>query len=64
MLRESTNRLDLRFTAEKYAAILKTGINFNKTVQPEAATVTLRVIVQDPSTAKIGSLIIPLSQIQ
>jgi VWFA-related protein len=64
VLRESTNRLDLRFTAEKYAAILKTGINFNKTVQPEAATVTLRVIVQDPSTAIIGSLIIPLSQIQ
>jgi len=64
VLRESTNRLELRFTAEKYAAILKTGINFNKTVQPEAATVTLRVIVQDPSTAILGSLIIPLSQIQ
>jgi VWFA-related protein len=64
VLHESTNRLNLRFTEEKYAAVLKAGINFRKSLQPQAAATTLRVLVQDPITAAIGSVIIPLSQVK
>lgn len=63
VLRESTNRITLRFSAEQYPAVLKSGITFRKSVQPQAGTTTLRVLVQDPITAAIGSLIIPLSEI-
>ena len=64
MLRESANRINLRFSAEQYPAVLKSGITFRKSVQPQAGVTTLRVLVQDPSTAAIGSLIIPLSQLK
>jgi VWFA-related protein len=64
VLLESTNRINLRFTEKQYPAILKTGIAFRKTVQPQAGVTTLRVLVQNPATAAIGSLIIPLSQLK
>jgi VWFA-related protein len=64
VLRESANRINLRFTEKQYPAVLKTGITFRKSVQPQAGVTTLRVLVQDPSTAAIGSLIIPLSQLK
>jgi hypothetical protein len=34
VLRESTNRINLRFTEERYQAVPKSGINFRKSVQP------------------------------
>ncbi len=64
VLRESANRINLRFTEKQYQAVLKSGITFRKSVQPQAGVTTLRVLVQDPSTAAIGSLIIPLSQLK
>jgi len=64
VLLESTNRINLRFTEKQYPAILKTGIAFRKSVQPQAGVTTLRVLVQNPTTAAIGSLIIPLSQLK
>jgi VWFA-related protein len=64
VLRESANRINLRFTEKQYPAVLKTGITFRKTVQPQAGLTTLRVLVEDPATAEIGSLIIPLSQVK
>jgi VWFA-related protein len=64
VLRESANRINLRFTEKQYPAILKSGITFQKSVQPQAGVTTLRVLVQDPSNAAIGSLIIPLSQVK
>ena len=64
VLLESTNRINLRFTEKQYPAILKTGITFRKSVQPQAGVTTLRVFVQNPTTATIGSLIIPLSQLK
>ncbi|MGC1484760.1 MAG: VWA domain-containing protein, partial [Candidatus Acidiferrum sp.] len=64
VLIESTNHVDLRFTEEKYLAVLKSGIGFRKSVQPQAGATTLRILVQDPTTAAIGSLIIPLSQLK
>jgi VWFA-related protein len=63
VLKESANRINLRFTEKQYPAVLESGITFRKSVQPQAGATTLRVLVQDPSTAAIGSLIIPLSHI-
>jgi len=64
VLSESTDQLNLRFTEEQYSAMLKSGVRFRKTAQPKAGAATLRVLVQDPSTAAIGSLVIPLSQVK
>jgi VWFA-related protein len=64
VLRESANRINLRFTQKQYPAILKSGITFRKSVQPQAEVTTLRVLVQEPSTAAIGSVIIRLSQLK
>jgi hypothetical protein len=63
VLRESANRINLRFTEKQYPAILKSGITFRKSVQSQSGATTLRVLVQDPSTATIGSLIIPLAHV-
>ncbi|HLW98980.1 MAG TPA: VWA domain-containing protein [Candidatus Acidoferrales bacterium] len=64
VLSESTDQLNLRFTEEQYSGMLKSGVRFRKTAQPKAGATTLRVLVQDPSTAAIGSLVIPLSQVK
>lgn len=64
VLHESANRINLRFTEKQYPTVLKSGITFSKSVQPQAGVSTLRVLVQDPVTAAIGSLIIPLSQLK
>jgi VWFA-related protein len=63
VLRQSANRINLRFTEKQYPVLLKSGITFRKSVQPQAGVTTLRVLVQDPSTAAIGSLIIPLANV-
>jgi hypothetical protein len=64
VLRESANRISLRFSEKRYPAILKSGVNFRKSVQPQAGVTMLRVLVQNPRTAAIGSLIIPLPQLK
>jgi hypothetical protein len=64
VLHESSNRIILRFTEKQYPAFLKSGITFRKSVQPQAGVIMLRVLVQDPSTGAIGSLIIPFSQLK
>jgi VWFA-related protein len=64
VLHESTHRLNLRFTESKYSAVLKSGINFREPVPLQNGATTLRVLVQDPTTGAIGSLIIPVSQVQ
>ncbi|HTQ63104.1 MAG TPA: VWA domain-containing protein [Candidatus Solibacter sp.] len=63
VLHQSTNRINLRFTDEQYAATLNSGITFRKSVQPATGATILRVLVQDPVTAAIGSLVIPLSRV-
>ena len=54
---------NLQFTDEQYAALLKTGMPFARCVHPHAGVTTLRVLVEDPATNQIGSLIIPLAQV-
>jgi VWFA-related protein len=63
VLHESANRINLRFSEKQYPTFLKSGITFRKAVQPRAGATTLRVLVQDPTTAAIGSLIIPLEHV-
>lgn len=38
--------------------------HFHQYVQPKDNATTLRILVEDPSTAEVGSLVIPLSQIK
>jgi VWFA-related protein len=54
---------NLQFTDNQYAALIKTGMLFHQTVHLHAGTTTLRLLVEDAGTTNIGSLIIPLSQV-
>ena len=64
VLRESTTKINLHFTEGKYLDYLKSGFAFHQFVQPQAGVTTLRILVEDSSTAELGSLIIPLSQLE
>ena len=61
MLSQWTKTYDLQLSEKQYATLLKSGMPFSQDVQPKAGVTTLRVLVEDPATAEIGSLIIPLS---
>src|SRR6185437_12609931 len=54
---------NLQFTDAQYDSLLKTGIPFRQGIEFSPQITTLRVLVQDPSTSKLGSLIIPLAQV-
>ena len=60
---QSGKTFTLQFPEKQYAALLKSGILFHEFVQPHAGVTTLRVLVEDPSTTELGSVIIPLSQV-
>jgi hypothetical protein len=51
-------------TPEQYATYLKSGFTFHQFIQPQEGVATLRIVVEDPGTAEVGSLIIPLSQLK
>src|ERR1700683_3509750 len=63
IVRESANRMNVRLNAEQYALALKAGVQFRQVVQPQAGVTTLRVLVQDPRTSAVGSVIIPLAEV-
>jgi VWFA-related protein len=63
VLQKWDKTFNLQFTEEQYAALLKTGMLFRQSVHPHAGVTTLRVLVEDPATNQIGSLIIPLAQV-
>ena len=54
---------NFQVTDAQYAALLKNGMMFHQYLHPKAAVTTLRVLVEDPSTSQLGSLIIPLSRV-
>ncbi len=64
VLSQWTKTYDLQLSRKQYAALLKSGMPFSQDVQPKAGLTTLRVLVEDPATTEIGSLIIPLSQVK
>jgi VWFA-related protein len=61
---QSGSTINLQFTDKRYADYVKSGFPFHQYVQPKADATTLRILVEDPSTAVVGSLTIPLSQIK
>ena len=60
---QSGKTFTLQFPEKQYDALLKSGILFHEFVQPHAGVTTLRVLVEDPSTTELGSVIIRLSQV-
>jgi VWFA-related protein len=64
VLSQWTKTYDLHLSEQQYTALLKSGMPFRQNVQPKAGVTTLRILVEDPATAEIGSLIIPLSQVK
>jgi VWFA-related protein len=64
VLSQWTKTYDLQLSEKQYAALLKSGMPFSQDVQPKAGVTTLRVLVEDPATSDIGSLIIPLSRLK
>jgi hypothetical protein len=64
VLAQSGSTITLRFADKQYADYLKRGFPFHQYVQPKADTATLRILVEDPGTGEVGSLIIPLSQVK
>ncbi|MGC1618216.1 MAG: VWA domain-containing protein [Candidatus Acidiferrum sp.] len=63
VLRQWSKTYELRLSEKQYAALLKSGMPFRQDVQPKAGVRTLRILVEDPATAAVGSLIVPLSQV-
>jgi VWFA-related protein len=64
VLSQWSKTYDLLLSEKQYAALLKSGMPFSQDVQPKTGVTTLRVLVEDPATAEVGSLIIPLSEIK
>jgi VWFA-related protein len=64
MLGQWGKTFTLQLAEKQYAALLNSGMPFSQDVQPKPGVTTLRILVEDPATAEIGSLIIPLAQIK
>jgi hypothetical protein len=64
VLSQWSKTYDLQLSEKQYVAFLKSGMPFRQDVQPKAGVTTLRILVEDPATSDIGSLIIPLSQVK
>ncbi|HEV2688001.1 MAG TPA: VWA domain-containing protein, partial [Bryobacteraceae bacterium] len=62
-LDSSLQTLDLDLDKSNYEAVLKTGVPLGKYLRPKPGLTTVRAIVMDRPTGKIGSLIVPLSQV-
>jgi VWFA-related protein len=63
VLQQWNRPFNLQFTDTQYAALLKQGLVFRQTVHPHEGTSTLRLLVEDPNSSQVGSLIIPMAQV-
>jgi hypothetical protein len=64
VLDQTHGRLNLVLNAEQYAAYLKSGVFFRQYIDPKEDAATLRILVGDPASATVGSLIIPVSRMK
>ncbi|HTW65794.1 MAG TPA: VWA domain-containing protein [Bryobacteraceae bacterium] len=64
VLERTRNRLSLTLNEEQYGAYLKSGVLFRQDIQLKQGAATIRVLVGDPASANVGSLIIPMSQVK
>ena len=53
-------KIDIRFTPEKLAAIRRHGITYNDTLDLPAGNYTVRFVVRDDLTGRVGSVAAPL----
>lgn len=63
VLHQTSNRMRLNLSEQQYQSYLQSGIRFREYVEPKPGTVVLRVLVQDPGTSEVGSVIIPLARV-
>jgi hypothetical protein len=62
-LDSSLQTLNLDLNKVNYETVLKTGVPLGKYLRPKPGLATVRAIVMDRPTGKIGSLIVPFSQV-
>lgn len=63
VLQQWNKPFNLQFTDAQYAVLLKQGLVFHQIVHPHQGISTLRVLVEDPNSSQVGSLIIPMAQV-
>lgn len=63
VLGQAATHLRLKLTEQQYQDYLKSGITFRDQLRVKKETAVVRVVVQDPATSEVGSVIIPLSKI-
>lgn len=64
VLGQGSTHLRLKLTEQQYQDYLKSGIMFRDQLELKEQTAVVRVVVQDPATSEIGSVIIPLARIE
>ena len=64
VLDERAGKLVLRLTEKQYADYLRSGVLFERLIDSKPGLTTLRLVVEDPSTAETGSVIIPVSELK
>ncbi len=63
VLQQTNLRLNLNLTEQQYQAYLQSGIFFRKSLEPKQKTTVLRVLAQFVGTPQVGSVIIPLGNL-
>lgn len=63
VLQQTNVRLNLSLTEQQYQAYLQSGVFFRKSVEPKQDATVLRVLVQFVGTPEVGSVIIPLANL-
>lgn len=64
VLHQTNQRLNLSLTDQQYKGYLQSGISFRQLVQLHQGATVLRVLVQDPGTSEIGSVIVHLTTVK
>ena len=63
VLQQTNLRLNLNLTEQQYQAYLQSGIFFRKSLEPKEKASVLRVLVQFAGTPEVGSVIIPMANL-
>jgi VWFA-related protein len=64
VIRQAIHRMELRLSEAQYRAYLGTGVAFRQTLEPLPATAVVRVLVREPRSRQLGSVILPLRQVK
>jgi VWFA-related protein len=63
VLGQASTHLRLKLTGQQYQDYLKSGVAFRSRLQLKKQTAVLRIVVQDPASSEVGSVIIPLARV-